>query len=227
VRTRANLTLIVGTNGQSFDEIIKDINAFFAVNNELVILNCSHDLNTDVGRSYRTFVQEEWDRFMEQLMGLDNLFIASNPASVDLTTLPLNTFIGGNRAAVVVIAEPSDPSITLGTYVNRGIYTYSQFNAYNMFSDTDDVNDMVADQIRKMHNVRTSPDAQLFLLSWTLAPGAASSVLDLAAQALPKIYTDVVPCCNNKTYPNILLVDGLDSNNISALAMAINAIASG
>ena len=98
-----------GGNGQTIAEIIQQINAFTASNKELIILNLSHDYNTDAGNDpYRSFTQAEWDALFEQLAGLSNLWVApGDPTTVDLTTVKLNNFIGGGRAAVVVIVEPS------------------------------------------------------------------------------------------------------------------------
>ena len=79
-----------------------------------------------------------------------------------------------------------------------------------------------------MHNSRLSPDSLLFLLSWMqrhlgkvlIGP----SVLKLSKRTLSHIYTDLFPACSKNTYPNILFLDGLDTSNITALAMVINDI---
>lgn len=68
---------------------------------------------------------------MQKLTGINNLYVAPNPSTVDLTTLTLNQFIGSGNAAVVVVV---DSSISLGAYNGKGFYTYSQLNAYNNYS---------------------------------------------------------------------------------------------
>ena len=155
-----------GADGQAISEVISEINAFTSSNAELIVLNLSHDLNTDSG--YGSLTQSDWNNLFQQLTGLNHLFVAPNPTSVDLTSLSLNTFIGGGQAAVLVIAQPSDSSITLGSFATRGFYTYSQYNAFNSFANSDNLNTMINDQLTKMRSVRTSPTSQLFLLSWTL-----------------------------------------------------------
>lgn len=87
---------------------------------------------------------------------------------------------------------------------------------------------MSRDQLQKMREVRTDPDAQWFLLSWTLTLNAASAVtgvptiLELAQKAAASLYTDVYSACTPATYPNILYLDAWQSSDPTALAMAIN-----
>ncbi|KAI0342816.1 PLC-like phosphodiesterase [Trametopsis cervina] len=214
-----------GADGQTFDDMISQINAFTASNKELIILNLSHDLNTDSG--YLSLTQDEWNRLFQQLTGLNNLFVAPNPTTVDLTTLTLNQYIGNGQAAVVIVVQPGNSSITLGNYATRGFYRYSQFNAYNSYADTDDLDTMITDQLNKMRTVRTSQDSQLFLLSWTLTQDAGDivsgdTILDLANKADPTLYSQLLPACSTTTYPNILYIDNFNDSNPTALAISIS-----
>lgn len=219
-----------GGNGQKFTDIVEQVNSFTASNAELVVLNLSHDLNTDVGRDYRALDQGEWNRLFQELAGLNHLFVAPDPTSVDLTTLTLNKFIGNGQAAVVVILQPSSSSITLGDYANLGFYFYSQFNAWNSYSDTNVLDKMTTDQLNKLRQVRVDPDSQLFLLSWTLTQDAKDvivgpSIIELAKTANPTIFTLLPPAVSSETYPNILYIDNFADSNVTALAIAINTIA--
>ena len=224
--------MLLGGNGQSFGEIIYEINAFTEDNKELIVLNLSRDLNVDVESEYRHFNQDEWDQLLEHLTGdkgLNHLFCAPNPTKVDLSTLPLNQFIGTNKAAVLIIVQPEDPSVTLDEYHHRGAYNYSQLNAIHEYTHTHKLGTMVNRQLQLMRNNRLSPDSSLFLLSWTHRHTGkvlvGPSVLKLSERTLSRIYTDLFPKCSKNTYPNILFLDGIDSSNITALAMAINDIA--
>lgn len=214
-----------GADGQTFSDMISQINDFTARNKEFIVLNLSHDLNTDSG--YHSLTQDEWNRLFQQLLGINHLYVASNPTSVDLTTLTLNQYIGNGQAAVVVIVQPDDSSVSLGDYVHRGLYHYSQFDAYNSYADTDNLDSMINDQIGKMRSVRSSQDSQLFLLSWTLTLSAGDivadiAILDLASAADPTLYSQFFPSCSTKTYPNIIYIDGFGDSNPTALAIAIN-----
>jgi hypothetical protein len=108
-----------GANGQFVSDMIDQINAFTKDNKELIVLNLSHDLNTDLPNdSFRAFNQAEYDRLFNDLLRLQNRFVApGDPTTVDLTTLKLNDFIGGGNAAVVLIVEPA--SISLGDFANK------------------------------------------------------------------------------------------------------------
>ncbi|GJE88633.1 PLC-like phosphodiesterase [Phanerochaete sordida] len=221
-----------GANGQSFAQIVAAVNAYTRDHHELVVLNLSHDRNTDAGRDFQAFTQAEWDALFEQLLALEHRFVAPDPENVDLTRLPLNDFIGRGAAAVVVVVQPDAPDIALGRYAREGFYFYRQFDAYNSYANKDHLEDMVADQLDKMRAVRGgAPDAQLFLLSWTLTQAAQDIVTDgrilsLAAKANPAIFRELPSAVDAKTYPNILYIDDFSHSDITALAMAINDIAS-
>lgn len=220
-----------GANGQTFAQIVEEVNAYTADNKELVVLNLSHDRNTDNGRDYQPFSQAEWDVLFEQLAQLNHLYVAPDPENADLTRLTLGDFIGNGKAAVVVVVQPDAPDIALGDYAQRGFYFYRQFDAYNSYANKDKLDEMVKDQLDKMRAVRTSPDGQLFLLSWTLTQAAQDIVTDgrilgLAAKANPAIYRELLPAVDPQMYPNILYVDNFSRSDITALAMAVNDIAS-
>lgn len=166
-----------GANGQSIRSIIDDVNTYTACYKELVILYLSHDLNTNVGNSkYRYFTQEEWNGLFAQMKALNHLFIADNPANVDLTMLTLNDFISNNRAAVIVVVDPENKNISLGDYASQGFYMAKNFLVYNNYSDTNDLNKMARCQIKKMKKQKQKPDAPYFLLSWTLTQSNCQAV---------------------------------------------------
>jgi K+-transporting ATPase c subunit len=224
-----------GGNGQSIQSIISDINTFTASNGELIILNLSADLDTDLGNSsYAPFTQAQWNALFSLMQGINNLYIYSASGSVDLTTLTLDTYIGNGSAAVVVIVNPSASGISLGSYANQGFYPAASFPSYNVYSDTNDLNTMISDQISKMQTQRTSPDSVFFLLSWTLTQdslqaaacpltgGTSTSILDLANTADAQL-SQILPACTAQCYPNVIYIDNIQSSlNVAALAMQIN-----
>lgn len=217
-----------GANGESIAAIIDELNTYTASNAELVILNLSHDLNTDLGNaSYAPFTQAEWDALFVQLTGINHLYVST---AADLSLLPLNDFIGGKQAAVVLIVEPT--GINLGAYAGQGFYPYAAYNVYNSYADKNDVSQMAADQLGKMKQQRTSPDSAPFLLSWTLTQsgtqastcvlGTANSILELAAIADPQVYLQLPDACTPQCYPNVIYLDGAQNAAAAALAMAVN-----
>jgi hypothetical protein len=219
-----------GGNGQSIASIISDVNTYTAANAELIILNLSHDLNTDIGNSsYAPFTQDEWNALFTQLQGINHLYVSS---ATDLSVLPLNDFIGSKQAAVVVVVEASGNGINLGSYAGKGFYAYAAFNAYNVYANTNDVNQLATDQLAKLKQQRPSPDSDPFLLSWTLtqdstqaatcALGTAYSILALASIANPQVYLQLLGACTAQSYPNIIYTDGAQDASPAALAMAVN-----
>lgn len=217
-----------GANGQSIADIINDLNAFTAKNKELVILNLSHAYNTDAGNNnYPDFNQAQWDGLLQQLAsGVQNLFVS--PGDYDLTNLTISQFIGGSKAAVVIVVEPGN--ISLGFYAGKGFYTYGQVNAWNKYADSNDVNQMISDQTTKMKNNRQNPNQSYFLLSWTLTQNGTQaflgtpSILDLANQANPRVHVELLRSCSKQTYPNIIMVDGMKDSDVAALAVAVNTV---
>ncbi len=224
-----------GANGQSIDSIIDDINSFTSSYNELVILNFSHDYNTDVGNDHYTmFTQDEWNELFRILSRINNLYVAPS-GTTDLTTLRLSSYIGNEKPAVVLVIDPSDRNITLGNYKGKGFYPSADFPVYNEYAGTNDLNKMSIDQLTKMKEKKTSPESIYFLLSWTLTQGDLESVLcflqgyntvlQLSEIANPSLYERVLPVCTQNCFPNILYIDAVFNPGIAALAMAINCVA--
>lgn len=223
-----------GANGELLTSIIADINAFTATNAELIILDLSHDMNTDSDDSpWPALNQGQWENLLDLLTGpggLNARFVA--PAGVtDLTTLTLNDFIGSGKAAVVIIVETAGVDLT--KYAGKGVYSQSALNASNVYSDTDDAPTMEADQLNtKLRKYQRSSGNNFFVLSWTVtqttgdaitsAMGFSAPVLYLADCANYDIYTQLLPVCSATVYPNVLLIDNIASSNIAALAMAVN-----
>lgn len=215
-----------GANGQTISEVISEINSFTSVNNELIILNLSHAIDTDAGNAhYPDLNQNQWNSLFNQLTGINHLYVHPNPTTVDLTKVALSTFIGSSPA-VVIIVQPDN--IDLGSYSSKGFYRYSQFNVYNSYADTNDVSKMASDQLSKMAAQRSSPDQSYFMLSWTLtqdalqSAGFGESVLQLADQANGAL-NSLRAKLSKSTYPNIIYIDNLRGGPELDIAMTINA----
>ena len=214
-----------GANGESIASVISNVNDFTASNNELVVLNLSHDYNTDTGNSsYQSFTQAEWDALFEQLSGIEKLY-SSGDVNTDFTKLSLNDLIKDDAAVLVIVESDTD----LGSYGGNGFYPYSSFNAYNKYADTNSLTDMSSDQISKMDQ---ETGQQYFLLSWTLTQdstqaatcetGLAKSILDLASEADQSLSRLLFPAVSSSAYPNIIYTDDITDTQQAALAMAVN-----
>jgi hypothetical protein len=233
---------VQGCNGQFIDEIINDVNAFTSSYPELVILSVAADINTDVGEPYRNFNQSEWNELLDQLQLINYPYGSlENPdPNVDLSKLTLNDYIapnGVNVPAVVVIVSPNDKTVTLGPYFGNGFYYGKNLPITGTYAGSDDLATMAKDQIAKMQALRTSPDDEMFQLSWTLTQQQGdvfpfvTPILKFADWANPFIGLELWPYITKQCFPNILITDDINSVSpdqmvntchTTALAIAIN-----
>ncbi|EJD48610.1 PLC-like phosphodiesterase [Auricularia subglabra TFB-10046 SS5] len=218
-----------GGNGEGLANIVAEVNDFTKDKAEIIVLRMSHDLNTDVGNSrYRPFNQAELDRLFAELKGIKDLYIAPMP-EVDLTTLTLNELTSdGTRSAVILLFRLDGEDASLGDLHGKGFFEYEQLNAYNEYSDTDDLREMASDQLQKMYH--EGADGGYFLLSWTLtqqAAGAlvcplADSILDLSKKAIGAMFQQVLPAVSKNVYPKLLYIDNFVWPDMVPLALAIS-----
>jgi len=219
-----------GARGQSIAEIVEQVNEFTNQHKELIVLNLSHDMDTDAGNSnYPAFTQDQWNSLLQNLAdNLDNLYISDQQNLLENT---LSAFIGQGKAAVVVIVEPD--SVDIGKFRSQGFYPYSAFNAYNKYSDTNDLATMAAKQFQYMKEQRQQ--GNYFLLSWTLTQSAgqalacllpgATTILEMASEADSKLVEDVKAQVTPTLYPNIIYIDNITNTDFADLAMYINTMA--
>ncbi|KAF9873428.1 hypothetical protein CkaCkLH20_09241 [Colletotrichum karsti] len=221
-----------GANGVSIAEIIAHVNLFTASCAELVILDFSHAYDSD--SAFVDFDQKQWDGLFALLAspstGLRHLYHA--PAGTgDLTTLTVNDFIGKGRAAVVCLIEAGRHIRIPAAYEGKGFYTKSRSFPVRpavAYSNTDHVGVMTEDQRKKLARYKTRREAPVVETSWTLtqvtgaeAAGFGPSILDLAYRAKNKLFPSLWRYCSADSFPNLLVLDNVDSTDYLALAMAI------
>ncbi|MCP4108618.1 MAG: hypothetical protein GY749_24230 [Desulfobacteraceae bacterium] len=217
-----------GANGQSIDSIVSEINQFTNTQRELVILYLSHDLDTDSGRSYQQFTQEQYDGLCTKLEGINGRASSDYPTFLDLS---LGELIGGdaNQSLVIVIADPSRSGVV--AKAGSGIWDKSKLEVYDKYSDTNDLNKMIDDQLTKMKGGHG-----YFLLSWTLTqspiqattcelPFGGSSILELAGIANAALRGHLMPAITSTVYPNIIYLDGIDNTDAMKISVDINYMA--
>ena len=225
-----------GANGQSIESIISEINQFMKNKRELIVLNLSHSLNTDLGfGSYRTFNQTEWNGLFSLLSGLEHRFVHTN-LNVDLSELTLKEFISEHSSVVIIVEDDdADRPVGLGAYHGNGFYKYSSFNVYNQYSNTDEFSVMYRDQLNKMKNFYDNSSIHdkysMFLLSWTLTPngpldkiiGPANNANNLlTGYTYPTVKNSSVDPSSRLLYPNIVYIDNVIDGKAAVLSMAIN-----
>ncbi|KAM0204730.1 hypothetical protein ACHAQD_000516 [Fusarium lateritium] len=227
----------VGGRGESIPSIISAVNEFTKKNAELIIINFSHSLQSDTD-DWREFNKKEWHALMKELLKLEHLYIVQDKSKANnLSLLKLDDFIGNGKAAVVCVMEQWD--LDIGEYAHKGFYKLSQLNIRNEYSNKDDTVVMVNDQIEKMKGHMSAKEKRLFLLSWTLtqqapnwdgdvmnfvkiAPRSLKPIKHLAYSCNKELFTRLLPEVGDKSFPNVVYIDYLDSQDYVALVVAIN-----
>ncbi len=212
-----------GGAGGKIADFVKDINEFTKHHKELIILDLSHDFNTN--DKYRHFNKNEWNNLFDLLSGINHLYIATTTKR--LKDLCLNDFIK-NEAQVIILVDPAKLP-TSSKYYRKGFYHTHEFSIYNEYSNTDHIKKMREDQIQKMHEFSSS---RYFLLSWTLTQTGSEPfdcMIDLAKSIkdMAKVAKQYLPeyLYNNSSithYPNIIYTDLITDNTAAIMSMAIN-----
>lgn len=221
-----------GANGQSIDSIISDINNFCSSQNELIILRLSHDLNTDCGREYQPFTQEQYDDLCSSLEYIHNRYTKTCPNLLDLTLKEclISTKSSNPRPCVIIIMAPELEGIK--PKEGSGVYPASAYKIYDSYTDTNDVKKMSEDQLIKMHN-----NHGYFMLNWiltqsdiqaaTCAIGEEKSILQLAEAANEVLVNNLLPASLISNHPNVILLDGIKNSQAAELAFLLNKYAVG
>jgi uncharacterized coiled-coil protein SlyX len=238
----------VGGNGQSISDIIKQLNDFTAMFQELVIINLSHTLDTD--NDYKDLNQDQWNLLFDKLKGIDNRYITDNPGNTDFSNKVLGDFII-DRASVFIVAQ-LPPSIHIGDYARQGFYASNNFPFYDSYSNSNSLRIMEDDQLKKLKEERklvhdaSSRKDMFHILSWTLTQQPEDvlnldrAILNLNAAAFDDLVEKAWNAFTPESFPNVLYVDALGirdksvvfpfdkprqvpvNNDIVALAIAVN-----
>lgn len=125
--------------------IINQVNDYLDHNNSFVILDMPHMYNTD--DDWRKLDNDEFGRLLTQLNSIEYRYDGPTGPNGDLSSLPLNTFIGNSPRIIIL---NSGPSVTLSQPAPPGIFPSSALNIFNSFSDTGDAQTMKEDQLSKL-----------------------------------------------------------------------------
>ncbi|CAH1392314.1 unnamed protein product [Nezara viridula] len=221
--TQVTNALWLGGNGQFIDSIVKDINDFITNSGELVIVYLSHGLNTDVGRKYRNFNKEEWNRLFQLLDETNNLFESSEYVYLPEYTLGQLTANGTKGAVLYVVG---DEEASLGARKGKGFFYWGTLRVFDQYSGSNKYPTMFRDQISKM---KLESEDNYFLLSWILTQNAIDattcplgrSIRKLAKEANSNIQK-LLPEVSKTAFPNIIFVDFVESSEVTEVAIAIN-----
>lgn len=208
-----------GACGQSFSEIIKEINDFCKDKKELIILNIGGScLDVSNPVSFKDFDDDIWNRFYNKLNEINNICQSNGNLLCD--NMANRKTIGeltAEKSAVVII----DPK---GRFCKTDDLKIS-----NSYSNEDDFEKMRQDQFEKMKEHANDPN-QLFLISWTLTLQGAeninpfNSILELAEKANNHIDDILNQARNTAKYPNIVYIDKIGDQKGYEIAEQITAL---
>ncbi|HLP03998.1 MAG TPA: hypothetical protein VK152_01090 [Paludibacter sp.] len=226
------LGITQGATGGYFDSIVNDINRFTANHKELIIIDISHQSNTDTGSmgvGYTGFSTSDWTRLFDLLKSINSLYIYNGPKR-QLFNFPVSEFINGKSAVILLIGDDilTKNEEIRNKYADKGFYYSGDFfPKYDSYANQDGANAVSNDQINKMKN--NTDD--YFLLAWTAtqndveATGCAlglSSIHDLANQVNDIMVDDVTTNCSSTVYPNIINTDYIENNKPALLSIAFS-----
>ncbi len=229
-----------GCLGYSMDEVLEDVRAFLASNNnrEVVILKMSHFMNLDKFGGKGSHFDQADLRGLEArvIKKLEPFLLPNRP---DFRHATISTLTATGPKAIVTFDAP-------GYDGAAGIYSESTLSLYDEYSDSNNVKTMEADQFAKMDRngwqPASGPDAKHFVLSWTLTqsekqaigctlPANIGALVGYGCVPLQKLageanarQGDIYKHSHEaRRYPNVIYVDnaGVDT---ATWAVAINAM---
>lgn len=227
-----------GANGQKLSSIISQLNTFLCDKKEFVILRISHCYNTDVGYGkYRSLNEDEWNGLLNQLSDINYRYVSEDDNETTLLDRTIKSFLDKGPRVIILLGanDCKDEYKTIKDVLDHnsrtGFCLNEMLNVYDQYSNTTDYDAMKNDQLDKLHTLANHTN-QLFLLSWTLTQGAwdaiistigGDSILDMAEEAncrlCKDLYTDMQ---KNKTFPNIIYMDKIDTTDGAFMAMVSN-----
>lgn len=226
------LNTYIGCNGQPLAEVLEDVRTYLETGRDLVILRFSHYFNRDDRASNPRFSDEQMRTLLRQVTDALHPFLYDGEApEKGLQSLTVRDLIGGGGKVLAVFAGLED-SVRQGF---RGVYSYATRNTeseegndadlvvYDRFSNTNDLETMIGDQLGKLKDPRNH-GSNLFLLSWTLTQSTGqavgctqdgpNSILALARQANEALWRGIVPAVESGTItparmPNVIFADDI------------------
>lgn len=218
---------VIGVQGAcsvDINKVIEDVNNYTKHNNELIILNLSHDLNLTTEKNIS---EDDWRKLLNLFKTkLNNLLVMSHRSTETekgfLLKLKVSEFINSKSAVVVIVPDRLSDSL-FNELKYQGFYRLKSLDLYDEYSNTNNLCCMINDQKAKLIDTKVSNPNKYFLLSWTLTqtnaqavtcklPGV-NSIKDLANKA-NKRFDDILPTVI-KYKPNVFYIDDIKDNKLT------------
>jgi hypothetical protein len=168
----------IGCNGERMQDVLNAVSSFIARSGDLVILKFSHYYDRDAGRS--GFTTSQMQMLIDRVSSALQRFVYSGTTAQgagDLARITLQTYIGSKGMVLTVYDQL--PSNLWNP--RTGVYRYADKPAagdlivYDVYSSTNNLDTMTANQLGKLDDPSNHGSNSLFLLSWTLTQDAAQA----------------------------------------------------
>ena len=206
-----------GANGQSMEDAVSQINEFTKDKKEIIIFNLSHFLNTNVGRNYRSFDDEDFKKLFNELHKLNHLVSRKNFKYQQIINTPIESILEKGHSAVILTF---DGYTDLSDYASDKNY----FRMFDKYSDDNDPDKVISDQLTKMKNNAT---ANYFLFACTMTHSASQAAIgrpairsDKFAGKINAKAAEILQHIDKKIFPNVLNTDCSDEK-LSKIAYEI------
>ena len=225
-----------GGNGETIQEIIKGINDFTASSHELIVLSIyrAFSIHESGGAFQKDDFSEldsnQWRDLLDTFTGETGIKQLWRPIeanlqskTIDLTSIPLRTFIGEAKAAVILLV---DNKVEIAN--RRGCF-HDQSWPWD-YSDWQKPED---ERLQAFLNQASQPNPKPYSYSGCHTQNeeeailsklgqSSKSVLELAKSSKDKLFTQLFPACSEAIYPCSMTMDAIDSSDLTALALAMN-----
>lgn len=238
-----------GGDGESISSMVDAVNDYTAEHKELLVLNLSHAYIVDnlvgVGTEFDTLT---WNILLNQLKEDINFlhnenvpFFIQNPHRLKIEDLIHTT------SKVIVLVDGVIPDELLG----KGFFKKSDFELYDSYSNSYDLDFIVGDQTKKMHKSALNKTflynhtatmgglkigecvglklldylaIDIFPLSYFFIdePNPSFSLTNVATVFNKRLLNDILPEVSPVSFPNIIGIDNVRNGDAAWLSMAIN-----
>lgn len=230
----------VGCMGEDIEEALYHISSYLGDmkslypdgHKELVIVNFSHGYWTDVAGEGGDLSTDQWSYVINKAYDYLSEYMLDVPPEFDFINSSYEELMRGGGHVIFLVHNDHIP-----TDWARGIINSNDFDIYNEYSDTFELEHMMNDQFNKLCTAENHKD-KLFLLSWTLTltehqaiecstnpDSHPTSILDLTNPALPYLLPTILWNWDNtlveqhitKTFfPNIIYTDNFPMSTTQA-----------
>jgi hypothetical protein len=236
-----------GAFGAPIGDVLNGVKSFLTDANtgksEIVFLQFTHACNLD--QSDNKYTESNWTQLIAQVKAVLGTYLYCSATNSSLINVSLETIIASNGRVVTLYGLPEDFASLADA--SKGVFTCvnpdsldnlesrsASLILYDSFADTEDIDKMKADQLKKTidfagKNVR-SKVLDLLSFTWTRKPSPWSQCMDVMAPAtnfqLPGAFRGWIDSqqLNSQVYPNIIVIDYLTDTRLLSTCIRLNQI---